>query len=152
MSLGELNHRKAVDKPLVVVRGFKIRDEQLYSTFANFRWEPGHTYKAQHYLGKGLKIPEGCFDPWYKNKFCPSRHTSCGFYGVKSSDRLLHLIGSSCGLTPASIVVGEIELWGRVYEHTYGYRGEYARVKRIISVPEKLVLHPKWDEWIIPDG
>jgi hypothetical protein len=37
---------------------------------------------------------------------------------------------------PSALVFGTIELWGKVVEHTDGWRGEHAVVRSLISLSE----------------
>ena len=66
---------------------------------------------------------------------------SKGFHAHKTPSRVrqeypvryIHLMGYP-DVRSLGMVYGEIKLWGTVYEHTDGYRGEYARVHRITEI------------------
>ena len=60
----------------------------------------------------------------------PELHCLCGLYATSAFEQLPARVG---GLTdPASLgVVGSIALWGRLVEHTSGYRAEFAYPDRI---------------------
>jgi hypothetical protein len=47
-----------------------------------------------------------------------------------------------------AIAYGAVALWGEVIEHDYGYRGQYAKVVRIMEV--KLPYVSRWRWWRAP--
>lgn len=60
----------------------------------------------------------------------PTRHIAprydctCGLYAVRTADKVF--------TTVASVVIGEVKLWGKVIEHEDGYRAQYAYPARLI--------------------
>jgi hypothetical protein len=58
----------------------------------------------------------------------PALQCGCGIYGYKTAAHMEQTMGS---LRSANIIVGEVLLWGRVFEHEEGWRGEFARPHRL---------------------
>ena len=67
----------------------------------------------------------------------PTEGCSCGVHAFSSLPRLLT---STYG--EARILIGEVDLWGKVVLTERGYRAEYAYPKRLIVPPE---LTPKFE-------
>ena len=73
----------------------------------------------------------------------PGEHCACGFYAMKELDSMLRF--SAPGL-----VLGRVELAGKVIECTLGYRAERARISELISIAgdrrsaAKLALRLGW--------
>ena len=67
------------------------------------RWQPGESLQA-------------C---------CPHRwwECTCGIYAHKTREQAVSTARRRLG----TVVIGEVELWGRVVEHELGYRAQYAR-------------------------
>lgn len=79
--------------------------DRLRSVFIEERWEPQKPLRAaSHYLH--------------------------GIHTWKTRE-LADLYGSSL---PARYAIGQVEIWGNVHEHEWGYRAEYAAVKSIDSL------------------
>jgi hypothetical protein len=53
----------------------------------------------------------------------PEVHCSCGLYGTDRDEVLRR--------TRSPAVLGRVALWGRIVEHTLGYRAEYAYPQRL---------------------
>ena len=73
----------------------------------------------------------------------PSWGCQCGVYGFAS------LTGDELEQAPRTperdadrsvMALGAVLLWGRVIQHTYGYRAEYARPLKLMRVPTQLHL------------
>jgi hypothetical protein len=68
----------------------------------------------------------------------PSEDCSCGFYSVKEIEfavdhaSILHHIGFGGSGRRVPVVLGRIELSGKVIEHDVGYRAERARIAELI--------------------
>lgn len=88
-------------------------------------------------LGPSLH-PTGRGGPWqrasvttagcwrHRRHHAPTRDCSCGLYAVRDPDQLRH------ARSPA--VIGTVALWGRVVEHTIGWRAEYGYPQRLTLV------------------
>jgi hypothetical protein len=67
----------------------------------------------------------------------PREGCTCGLYAMKNLDDLvaeLLMLGLPA-MSSAGIVVGKVELAGRVIEHELGYRAQYGRVVELLSAP-----------------
>jgi hypothetical protein len=81
-------------------------------------WPPGQPLNAVC-IGGGHPAPSpGCW---------------CGVSGAKDLD---HLRDHGLCVLPGPLVVGEVELWGRILEERYGYRGQHAYPATIGLVAE----------------
>jgi len=72
--------------------------------------------------------------------FAPTWGCQCGIYGLARLERAEHLEMSPqvCqrGLFGRSLqVFGVVLLWGRVIQHENGFRAEYARPLKLLTVP-----------------
>ena len=74
------------------------------------------------------------------NDVCPSPHSSCGIYGMKTRELLKwHLRNhQNHGLSTATII-GQVYLWGRIIEHKHGYRAQYAYPKCLVYSEQEKV-------------
>jgi hypothetical protein len=101
----------AADAPLRAWRYWQVSG-RLYLRSVSQRhieWRPGHFLNAVC-VGGGHPAPsEGCW---------------CGISGARDLDALRE--HGLCVL-PGPLVVGEVDLWGRILDESYGYRAEHAR-------------------------
>lgn len=73
--------------------------------------------------------PKSCGDvpcrPFKNGEENPHYGHGCGFYAAKNFEELasVYLMDGK----PNSYLVGEVELWGKVYEYDRGYRAQFAR-------------------------
>jgi hypothetical protein len=65
----------------------------------------------------------------------PSAGCSCGISGASDLETLRQ---HGLCVAPGGLVVGEVDLWGRVVAEPYGYRGEYGRPASIGLVGESV--------------
>ncbi len=63
----------------------------------------------------------------------PAVSCSCGISGARDLDALRQ---HGLCVAPGGLVVGEVDLWGRIVPDSYGYRGEYGRVVSVGLVAE----------------
>lgn len=56
----------------------------------------------------------------------PSLACGCGIYAVATRDAALGWVEWARETLPNPVVVGEVQLWGRVLRFSDGYRGQYA--------------------------
>ena len=61
----------------------------------------------------------------------PAAVCSCGISGARDLDALRQ---HGLCVYPGGLVVGEVDLWGRVVPDSYGFRAEYARVASVALV------------------
>jgi len=66
----------------------------------------------------------------------PGFGCSCGFYAYKTVGSAQSMLGSTLRMQSRmyTFMFGEVELTGKVIEHTYGYRGEKAVIKRLMPM------------------
>lgn len=115
------------------IRGFRKWewDEMGLSSFNGVRWHPSDPMRAEckgqvWFSVTGNPTPRAehaC--PWdpHKDPKVHSEH-GCGIYAYSSfEDAWRNLFDSST----SSAVLGEVEVWGRVWPHERGYRAEFAR-------------------------
>ena len=65
----------------------------------------------------------------------PAVSCSCGISGTRDLDTLRQ---HGLCVAPGALVVGEVDLWGRIVPEAYGYRSEYGRPASIGLVPESV--------------
>jgi hypothetical protein len=68
------------------------------------------------------------------NHEAPQAHCSCGVYAAKSLEQLRHLGYAGVG------ICGEVYLWGRVVEHSFGWRAQFAYPKAFVLPQESLLF------------
>lgn len=77
------------------------------------------------------------FDPTAEPHRCPDKGCTCGWHAVSDPATLVRPGG------PAD-VVGQVSLWGRVIEHTRGYRAEYAYPARLRLTCRRCARTGRW--------
>ena len=87
------------------------KDGRLSSYYYNLYWSPREAKQAtcqKTHIGFGI----------------PHNRCSCGIYAAKSFNELKRAVD----LFPFELgaVVGRVALWGRVIEHEFGWRAEFA--------------------------
>lgn len=60
----------------------------------------------------------------------PGDECRCGIYGVKEVEQCKHW-ARDAGFPEGLVAIGEIELWGRIWQCKKGVRGQFARPKWI---------------------
>jgi hypothetical protein len=91
------------------------------------RWFPGEALEAR------------CMDfPLICALNAPQEHCSCGIYAAKNAEHLVEISYMRRGE-----VYGEVYLWGKIWDHRFGYRAQYAYPKKFV-LPHEMV--PKADE------
>lgn len=99
---------------LTSYRGWQIRNEKLSALGQTNDWKPK--------TAKPAKCSNG------SNHRAPSRDCGCGYWSFKSMDQLTAALRS---YSSSVVVVGEVEIWGRVIECENGYRSEFAYPKEL---------------------
>lgn len=109
-------------RPIIARRmwHFNHKIPRIESVYAESVWEPGMAHEAQDLRAQHLtanKLSRSC----PRHKVCVYNNGSCfaGIYGLKLSVRNPHS-------TLIRGVVGKVALWGKVEEHTLGFRAQYA--------------------------
>ncbi len=84
------------------------------------RWVPGEPLEAR------------CMDfPLVCALNAPQERCSCGIYAAKNAEHLVEI-----GYMRHGEVHGEVYLWGKVWDHHFGYRAQYAYPKTIVLPPQ----------------
>lgn len=102
-------------------RGWEVTDGLLESLGTDVTWEPKVAPKSQ------------CRRAKTSHHYGPQKNCTCGYWSFKSLELLTQ---SLCGYKN-TVVIGTVEIWGRVIECTNGYRSEFAYPKEL---------------WLLKDG
>jgi hypothetical protein len=113
-------------EPLIGWRVWAVNDNDRLVTGMDLHvWQPGEPLKAVHedrdvFGSNAEKIPPCTDAPCAPH--IPLMRPGCGIYAYKqpeelAGDRYIHMVRG---------VIGTVYLWGRIYEHVYGYRAQYA--------------------------
>jgi hypothetical protein len=103
-------------------------------------WEPG-TAPAATCSGSHTRLYM-VLDPTATPHKSPDRGCTCGWHAAREPSVLVRPGG------PAA-VVGQVSLWGKVIEHTHGYRAEFAYPARLRLTCPACVRNGRWPA--IPD-
>lgn len=95
-------------------RGWDMNNGQLTALGSDFTWLPKTAAKAS------------CRND-YRHR-CPEKNCACGFWSFKSFDLMLEAVKA---YTTDVMVIGSVEIWGKVIECTNGYRSEFAYPKEL---------------------
>jgi hypothetical protein len=97
-------------------------------------------------VSAGLRaVRDGCIcglaaDARLRTRLCPNcgpphrapvEGCGCGFYAFKDLDTLVRELSYPAG---ADIVLGRVDLAGKIIEHEFGYRAEWARIRKLIPI------------------
>jgi hypothetical protein len=79
----------------------------------------------------GEDMAAACLNPAHAHE-APARGCLCGVWAFKHPQRMLAKLSDFIGHSAsAPVAFGEVELWGRIHEHTWGWRAQYARPLRL---------------------
>lgn len=104
-------------------------------------WSDQHAVGWRSWTWDGTNL-RGVWKVWHSEEFealcdecgaAPTWGHTCGIYAVKNPDGVFRFQQR----TP---VVGRVEMWGNVIEHTNGYRASHARITDV-WVPTHLMAH-----------
>jgi hypothetical protein len=101
-------------EPLVGWRLWHIRDGRLRSWSQDADWPAGRRLEA---TCKRL-VRRSCAD-------APACEHTCGIYAARTRAGALRLLDELPPL-PAPVALGQVSLWGRVFENVGGWRAQYA--------------------------
>jgi hypothetical protein len=102
-------------------RVWTVQHAKLRSIASLYDWTPG---------------PNTAFHPYVNtdDHLAPKPDCTCGLYFWSTLDEAL---GFACVAAKWAmslpIVVGQVEVWGRIIEHEKGLRAQYAQVVRLVS-------------------
>jgi hypothetical protein len=97
-------------EPLVGWRAWRVQYDMLTSVYHPTPWGPREALWARHWFAGAQRTHES-----------PKEHCSCGVYAYLDRGRAEELAETSC-----APVFGTIALWGRVIEHEFGFKAEFA--------------------------
>jgi hypothetical protein len=111
---------------IIAWRCWDWRDGALRSMSFTMTWDPTYPYhKAVN---------------WYGGEY----GDHCGFFAFKT------LKDTQAEYRPYyGRVYGRVALWGQVFEHTLGYRAEYARIVSIDHARSGILDIISWESWFI---
>ena len=105
-------------------------------------------WPAAHPLRATCEKRPGSLAAWFRRRFfrpmethsAPTWNCECGVYGLADfkQDENLELSPHFHQRGPLDRVIrvaGVVQLWGRVVQHEHGYRAEYARPLKLLTVP-----------------
>ncbi|HEY4934494.1 MAG TPA: hypothetical protein VII23_23250 [Terriglobales bacterium] len=110
----------------------------------NEQWLPGQPLQAtcKRYSGVNLNMSycgvAAALAGLRKHHSPPHNGCTCGIYAAKSVRHLTDI-----GFMRFGEVFGEVNLWGKIWDHRFGYRAQFAYPKTIV-LPSQMV--PKIDE------
>lgn len=94
-------------------RAWDVTEGFLESVGSSFKWEPKKAMVAS------------CRHAGHAG---PHVNCSCGFWSFKTREQLLRKLEEYVDFV---LVIGTVEIWGRVFEHKHGYRSEFAYPKEL---------------------
>lgn len=123
-------------QPIVAYRAWHVEERRgrivLKGAAYRATWEPGGWSRAECFANN---------HPRHRGRSSggetPSEGCTCGFYAVKE---LSAIPGPILGGWDRSVLVGKVELAGKVIEHDRGYRAERARVVELLPAPGQEAL------------
>jgi hypothetical protein len=126
--------------PIIAYRMWMLNTcGRLFSLNGAF-WDPGKPLTAR------------CRPLVYQKHEVPDQNCSCGVYALKKPPPGLPSLAPAVPNFGeeyfAGLVVGEVYLWGRVVEHSGGWRAEFAYPKSIYLRPE--MLRDRWAKFFWP--
>jgi hypothetical protein len=101
-------------EPLVGWRLWHIQDGRLVSWSQEAEWPAGRRLEASC-----TRLLRRSCDA------APADGHTCGLYAVRTRDAAIRLLVELPPL-PVPVAVGQVSLWGRVFENVGGWRAQYA--------------------------
>jgi len=122
-----------LSKPRIAYRAWQTNGRYLLSSYVlDFQNEDNVKQEAATWLPFAEKeaICAKANKKSRQHGLVPSKDCGCGFYGFHSLSDLLQ-IRNKC------FVIGRIAIWGRIWEHDFGYRSQYAYPQMLYIWPDK---------------
>ena len=101
-------------EPLLGWRLWHIREGRLVSWSQDGAWPAGRRFEARC----NRLLRRSCAD-------APGEGHACGIYAARTRAGALRLLDELPPL-PVPVAVGQVSLWGRVFENVGGWRAQYA--------------------------
>jgi hypothetical protein len=133
--------------PLTAIRMWQVSSEGLLLSIAGTAtlWEPGKPMHAEHNWEFGmpmiLAVEEEDIETLVMKHQAPVSGCMCGIWCVKEA-LPNELIIASRDASNRLFVAGEVQIWGKVIEHTDGYRAEHARITKLYVPDHELFTGP----------
>ena len=105
-----------LDEPILAWRSWRLRIDPETEAF-----EPCSSRVSTAIRGRSGGLRRSC--PKHER---PDPDCGCGIYAVKTRPAALEWAGWARTALPNPIVLGRVQLWGRVLLHSCGYRAELA--------------------------
>lgn len=118
---GKTRNATLVTEPIKAWRCWRINWAEggpyLYALGVNHIWVPCEKGAAIH-----VRNP---FSDLLRNAhLSPSQNCACGFWGLKTPEQMVDLAETHAH--DREFVLGSVNLWGRVFEWTLGWRSQFA--------------------------
>lgn len=117
-------------EPLLAFRVWTVDGDGLLLSAYGTRWQPYQALEGKHAFTAhswdweaGKRKPECPGTPC--DGHIPNLAPKCGIYGFKTADALRKQWTDASWLT-GSEIIGAVWFWGRVVEHEFGYRAQFA--------------------------
>jgi hypothetical protein len=129
-------------EPIVAFRGWLRSGDRLTSSGGRIEWKPSEPLVASHinYLYVSQSNQQWSFDNSCESPceaWDPNNGYGCGIYGLKTKELLLDYLYPF--YNSDHMVLGEVYLWGKLYEHEMGYRAQFAYPKKLFYARNKYV-------------
>jgi hypothetical protein len=98
-----------------------------------WHWHGGCLHSMSYNVDWDPNLPYYKAENWYGGDY----HDDCGFFAFKHSKDVKKEYRPF-----GARVYGKIAMWGTVFEHTLGYRAEFAR---IVAIDEAYIMCGLWD-------
>lgn len=127
----------------------------LTSTTGGVMWPTDNALQAQHVGDSAAWLALNIYHLADKDPVPPVRRCACGIYAYTDAAELIR--GEATAMALYQRVIGEVELWGKVWEHERGYRAQFARVRSLwwtghgMSLPVVQVLADRYNVPVVED-
>ena len=139
MTLAEVQPTHVPDgiQPIVGYRLWRLdAQERTLLAFGGERWSPEGWTRAicRPRMGRVAML--------HGPTEVPREGCGCGLYAVKSLDALIEIVVGGAGrpILGSAVLMGTVELAGKVIEHELGYRASHGRVVELFPFPSQFDL------------
>ena len=128
-------------EPIIGYRAWIFKDGHLYSPIINeYIWPYGKPLKAENYINEPAGAVTGIYA--FKDKTSLKKEFGSQIYICNISEsyilvpfdketKTLPIEFIYPGITKYPLIRGEVYLWGKIVEHEFGYRAEFAYPKKL---------------------
>lgn len=108
---------------IIAWRGWRIDGERLRSLYMPHTWYPGGVMTGDPSISHGeASQPAGIYAMKHKATARVTAAAQCGWFPGLTDDN------------PEPFVIGQVEIWGEVIEHEYGYRATFAAIHSLDEI------------------